>query len=187
MRPRFFIGGDRRGVLLRHVVLQPLLDGQRPRPAASADRQPEIAFHALRVITVAPMTGARPMSSMFGVCRYHWNSMRGERGRRHGFDHAGRQPCHDVGHRHRARLEAVRLEPLHHAIVAGRRVQLRLLEVVDRSHGLLREHLRPAAVSPVEQDEALGFDALADRRRQLRRSPRSARRTTRRRTARRTR
>ena len=34
-----------------------------------------IAFHVFCVTTVAPTTGARPMSSMYGVCRYHWNSI----------------------------------------------------------------------------------------------------------------
>ena len=120
-----------------------------------------IAFHAFFVMTVAPTTGARPMSSMFGVCRYHWNSSAASGVVGTAFDHAGRQAGHDVGHRHRARLEAVGLEPLHHAIVAGRGVELDLLQIGDGRDGLLGEELRPPAVSPVEQDEALRLDALA--------------------------
>ena len=32
-----------------------------------------MVFHVLVVITLAPTIGASPMSSMYGVWRYHWN------------------------------------------------------------------------------------------------------------------
>ena len=40
-------------------------------------------------------------------------------------------------------------------------------EIGDGLHRLLREHLQPAAVAPVHQHEALGFDPLLEQRRQL--------------------
>src|SRR5262249_44972984 len=85
----------------------------------------------------------------------------------HAVDHPGGEPGHDVGHRHCPRLKPVGLEPLHHAIVAGRRIELDVLEIVDGLHRLLREDLRPAAAAPVEEHEASGLDALADLRREL--------------------
>ncbi len=155
---------DRRGVLLRHVVLQPLLHGRRRRRAASDDRRPGSRSTSCLRDDGRPDDGREADVEHVRRLPVPLEQHRGERRRRHGLDHAGREPGHDVGHRHRARLEAVRLEPLHHAIVAGRRPQLRLLQLVQRADRLLREDLRPAAVSPVEQDEALRVDALRDRR-----------------------
>ena len=154
--------GDRRRVLLRHVVLQPLLDAQRRRDAASADRPSGTRVPGLPRHDGRADDGRQADVEHVRRLPVPLEQQRRERRGRHGFDHAGRQAGHDVGHRHRARLEAVRLEPLHHAIVAGRRVELRLLQIGDASARLLGEHLRPAAVAPVEQHEALRLDALAD-------------------------
>ena len=162
------LGHQRDGarVLLRHLDPQPLLDagrrGQQLRPVGLRNRVPRLRRDD---------GGAddRREAEVEHVRRLPvpLEQHRRERRRRQPVDHAGREPGQDVGHRHRARLEAVRLVPLHHPVVAGRRVELDALEIVHRLHGLLGEHLHPPAVAPVEQHEALRLDPLPDDRRQL--------------------
>ena len=92
---------------------------------------------------------------------------RRQRRRRQPFNHPRREAGHDVGHRHGAWLEAVGLEPLHHAIIPGRREQLDAFQIGDAFDRPFREHLGPAAMSPVEEHEPFGLDAFPDGRRQL--------------------
>ena len=154
------------GVLLRHVGLQPLFDGQAPISAAWRGRPRECVPRLARDDGGAD---DRREADVEHVRRLPvpLERQRRERRRRQPFDHAGGQSGEDVGHRHAPAAESVGLVPLRHAVVAGRRVELQAFEIGHGLHRPLREHLHPAAVSPVEQHEALGFDALLQRRRQL--------------------
>ena len=135
---------------------------RRRRRAASAGRPSGIAFHAFVVMTPAPTIGAQAESR---AC----TASAGTTG-------TAARPAAVVG---RPSIMPV-VRPVVMSVIAIARgskplalnhctmrslpadVQsLTCLQVGDGRHRLLREHLRPAAVAPVEEDEAFRLDALA--------------------------
>ena len=159
---------DRVGVQLRRLAEHPLLEclGGRDdhRPIVRLDLGPGLVGQQERAV----QRRHTDIEHVLGVAE-HLEQKRRIRWAGRGIDHArgelelGR----NVACREGDGTEAVRLVPLHHAVVTLTGEELGCLHVGERLERFLREQLDPTGAAPVEQLEAFGVQPLLERRREL--------------------